>query len=226
VKVFYRFQIIPAASAVSLNVAGTNSGTFVEALQGPSRSLTGRPVASARLGYELNLPRVSLKVGGSAVYGPRNDQSVTTEATQSLLGADIRLVVPTLTISGEYIRVQEESGSDAGFTMIPKLAGTGPFPEISEFYAHGFWVQAAEELPLPLDPLPLRVTVYARYERRHAEFPNYPGAWLTEDRITAGVNLGVGETLQLKAEYLINRELEEAPQVPNNVFTSSAVWTW
>jgi hypothetical protein len=226
VKVFYRFQIIPAASAVSLNVAGTNSGTFVEALQGPSRSLTGRPVASARLGYELNLPRVSLKVGGSAVYGPRNDQSVTTEATQSLLGADIRLVVPTLTISGEYIRVQEESGSDAGFTMIPKLAGTGPFPEISEFYAHGFWVQAAEELPLPLDPLPLRVTVYARYERRHAEFPDYPGAWLTEDRITAGVNFGVGETLQLKAEYLINRELEEAPQVPNNVFTSSAVWTW
>ena len=44
VKVFYRLQIIPASSAVSINVAATNSGTFVEALQGPSRSLTGVPV--------------------------------------------------------------------------------------------------------------------------------------------------------------------------------------
>ena len=75
VKVFYRYQIIPASSAVSLNVAATNSGTFVEALQGPSRSLTGVPVGSARLGYELNLARVSIKLGASASYGPRNDQT-------------------------------------------------------------------------------------------------------------------------------------------------------
>jgi len=211
---------------VSLNVAGTNSGTFVEALQGPSGSLTGRPIATARLGYELNLPRVSLKLGGSAEYGPRNDQSVTTSATQTLLGADLRLVVPTLTIAAEYVHIEEEDGSEAGFTMIPKLAGTGPYPQISEFYAHGFWVQAAEELPLPLDRVPLRVTIYARYERRHAQFPDYLGALIIVDRTTAGINVGLGESLQLKAEYLINRELEGAPQVPNNVFTSSAVWTW
>ncbi len=55
VKVFYRYQIIPASSAISINVAATNSGTFVESLQGPSRSLTGVPVVSGRLGYELNL---------------------------------------------------------------------------------------------------------------------------------------------------------------------------
>jgi len=226
VKVFYRYQIIPIASAVSLNVSGTNSGTFVEALQGPSGSLTGRPMATARLGYELNLPRVSLKLGGSAEYGPRNDQSVTTSATQTLLGADLRLVVPTLTIAAEYVHIEEEDGSEAGFTMIPKLAGTGPYPQISEFYAHGFWVQAAEELPLPLDRVPLRVTIYARYERRHAQFPDYLGALIIVARTTAGINVGLGESLQLKAEYLINRELEGAPQVPNNVFTSSAVWTW
>ena len=40
------------------------------------------------------------------------------------------------------------------------------------------------------------------------------------------MNIGLGETLQLKAEYLVNRELSGAPQVANNVFTSSAVWTW
>ena len=39
--------------------SATNSGTFVESLQGSSRSLTGVPVATARLGYELNLERAS-----------------------------------------------------------------------------------------------------------------------------------------------------------------------
>ena len=54
VKVFYRVQIIPASSAISINVAATNSGTFVESLQGSSRSLTGVPVAigAARLRAE------------------------------------------------------------------------------------------------------------------------------------------------------------------------------
>jgi hypothetical protein len=109
---------------------------------------------------------------------------------------------------------------------VPKLAGTGPFPEVAVFYAHGFWLQAAEELPLPIDPALFRATLYARYEQRHADFPGYNGADIEVDRITAGLNLGLGESLQLKAEYLVNREVEGAPQVANNVFTSSAVWTW
>ncbi len=224
VKAFYRYQLIPIASAVSLNVSATNSGTFVEALQGPSRSLTGRPVGAGRLGYELNLAHVSLKLGASAEFGPRNDQSVTTAATQRLLGVDARLVVPTLTLAGEFVDVAEEGGDDVSPTPIPKLAGTGAYPAVAEFYAHGFWVQAAEQLPLPIDDQLFRATVYARYEQRHAEFPDY--ATIKVDRLTAGVNLGFGESLQVKAEYLVNRELEGAPQVANNVFTSSAVWTW
>jgi hypothetical protein len=226
VKVFYRYQLIPIASALSLNVSATNSGTFVEALQGPSRSLTGRPIVAARAGYELNLARVSLKLGASAAYGPRNDQSASTDAVETLLGIDARLVAPTLTISGEYVHVAEEGADAAGGTPIAKLAGTGPYPEIAEFYARGFWVQAAEELPLPVDPLAFRLTVYARYEQRHGQFPDYTGATIEVDRITGGVNLGFGESLQVKAEYLVNRELEGAPQVANNVFASSAVWTW
>ena len=42
-KLFYRYQIIPASSAISVNVSATNSGTFVEALQAPVASLTGVP---------------------------------------------------------------------------------------------------------------------------------------------------------------------------------------
>src|SRR5262249_30149838 len=68
-KVFYRYQFA-STLAVSLNAAATNSGTFVEALQGPDRSLTGVPVGSARLGFEQNLAHVSLKLGFSGAYGP------------------------------------------------------------------------------------------------------------------------------------------------------------
>jgi hypothetical protein len=55
-KAFYRLQIAPLWSAISLNLAATNGGTFVEALQPQELSLTGRPVGSGRLGYELNCP--------------------------------------------------------------------------------------------------------------------------------------------------------------------------
>jgi hypothetical protein len=225
VKAFYRYQIIPISSAVSVNASATNSGTFVEALQGPSRSLTGVPILAVRVGYELNLSRISFKLGGSAEHGPRNDQSFGNQAQETLLGFDARLVLPTLVLSGEYVHVSEE---DTGAKAVPavdqKLTGIGNFPEIVEFYAHGFWIQAAEELPLPIDPF--RLTVYGRYEQRHAEFPDFAGSLITVDRTTIGMNVGVGETLQVKAEYLVNREIEGAPSVANNVFTSSAVWTW
>src|SRR5205085_11460166 len=55
-KAFYRFQIPKAWSAVSINFAATNGGTLVETLSPPDLSLSGRPIGSARLGYELNLP--------------------------------------------------------------------------------------------------------------------------------------------------------------------------
>lgn len=224
-KAFYRYQMIPISSAISINASATNSGTFVEALQGPSRSLTGVPIMAVRVGYELNLARISFKLGGSAEYGPRNDQT-TTSAPQTLLGFDARLILPTLTLSGEYVHVAEE---DVSGMTVQKLTGLNPFPvgaspEITEFYAQGFWIQAAEELPLSIDPF--RITLYARYEQRHAHFTDFTGSLLTIDRSTVGVNVGIGESLQVKAEYLVNREIEGAPNVANNVFTSSAVWTW
>jgi hypothetical protein len=215
-KVFYRVQIIPASSAVSLNVAATNSGTFVEALQGPSRSLNGMPVVSARLGYELNLERISLKVGGSASYGPRNDQTEGNRPKQKLLGIDARLVVPTLTVSGEFVHVNEDEATGM------KVTGLDSFPFVGEFYAHGFYVQAAEELPLKIAPF--RITLYGRYERRTAEFEGFTE--ITVDRITAGLNVGIGDNLMVKGEYLVNRELAGAPTSDNNVFASSVVWTW
>ena len=54
-KAFYRLQFPELWSALSLNAAATTSGARVEALSTPHQSLTGVPVGSARLGYELNL---------------------------------------------------------------------------------------------------------------------------------------------------------------------------
>ena len=60
--------------------------------------------------------------------------------------------------------------------------------------------------------------------RRGKEFEEFPE--ITVDRITGGLNVGIGENLMVKAEYLVNRELQGAPPVANNVATSSVVWTW
>jgi hypothetical protein len=215
-KLFYRLQLVSISSSVSLNLSATNGGTLVESLQAPERSLTGVPVGTGRLGYELNLARTSLRLGASLSYGPRNDQ-LDRGAIQRVLGADLRLYVGSLTLSGEYVRIDQDEGSADG-----KITGLGMFPFASAFYAQGFWVQAAYEIPLPIAAF--RVTPYGRYEQRHAEFEGF--AAIAVDRITGGVNVGVGENLQVKAEYLANRELSGAPNVANNVFASSVVWTW
>jgi len=77
---------------------------------------------------------------------------------------------------------------------------------------------------LPLGIAPFRITVYGRYGRRTADFEGF--SEIVVDRITAGLNVGIGENLVAKAEYLVNREISGAPQVDNNVMTSSVVWTW
>jgi hypothetical protein len=158
-----------------------------------------------------------VKLGASASHGPRNDQTEGSAQKQTLYGFDARLVVPTLIVSAEYVHVEEQ---EAPTSM--KVTGLDVFPLVTEFYAHGFYVQAAEELPLGIAPF--RLTVYGRYGRRTAEFEGF--SKITVDRITAGLNVGIGESLIVKAEVLVNRELSGAPPVDNNVMTSSAVWTW
>ncbi|HEY7375890.1 MAG TPA: hypothetical protein VIF57_27270 [Polyangia bacterium] len=214
-KLFYRVQIAPIASALSLNVAATNSGTFVEVLQPPDANLTGAPVGSGRLGYELNAAALQAKLGASAMYGPRNDQPERA-AHQKAFGADLRVAVAGLYLNAEYVRVEEDEGG-------PKTTSVGAFPFSSGFHARGGYVQLAYALSLDAGPL-RKLTVYARYDRRHAWFEGYTP--ITVDRITGGVRLDLGDALILKGEYLDNRELAGAPTVANNVITSSLVYSW
>jgi hypothetical protein len=214
-KLFYRIQIAPAWSALSINAAATNSGNFVEALQPPDASLTGVPVASARLGYELNLPRVQVKLGGSGMFGPRNDQELRS-AHQRVVGGDLRVALLGFYLNAEVIRVDEDQGG-------AKTTSQGSFPVASAFHAFGFYAQLAYAQGLEIGPL-RKLTFYGRYDYRHAWFEGFTP--LTVDRITAGLRFDLWESVAVKGEMLINRELAGSPTVANNVQTTSVVYSW
>ncbi|HXU62147.1 MAG TPA: hypothetical protein VN962_10620 [Polyangia bacterium] len=214
-KLFYRIQLPAIWSAVSLNVAATNSGTFVEALQPPDASLTGAPVGSARLGYELNAAAVQVKLGASGMFGPRNDQPQQA-VHQRAFGLDARVAFRGLYLSAEYVRVDEGEGG-------PKTTSQGSFPIASGFWVRGGYAQVAYAFPWSAGLLH-KLTVYGRYDRRHAWFQGFTP--ITVDRFTGGLRFELWDSVLLKAEYVANRELAGAPTVANNVFTSSLVYSF
>ena len=215
-KLFYRLQLAPLWSALSINVAATNSGTFVDALQTPDVSLTGVPVGSVRVGYELNLPTVQVKLGGSGMYGARNDQS-DRGARQHALGADLRVALFGVYLNAEVVKVDEDAGG-------PKTNDSGQFMLASEFHGRGFYGQLAYALAARRGPAAQGHAV------RRATSSATPGSRasrrVTVDRITAGVRVDLWESLIVKAEVLVNRELAGAPNVANNVETTSVVYSW
>ncbi len=215
-KLFYRLQIAPLWSALSLNAAATTSGTMVTSLQTPHASLTGVPVGSARLGYELNLPRVQVKAGASGLVGPRNDQA-DADSLQRAWGVDVRVHWFGLAFSGEYLVLDQDRGAG------PKRTGLGQFPLPSAFHVEGFYAQLAYGRDVTLGPL-RRATVYARGEQRHARFEGFTPVKVR--RLTAGLRLDLWDSLALKGEVLMNREVEGAPTVENDVYATSVVWTW
>ena len=215
-KAFYRVQIPALWAAVSLNVAATSGGTLVESLQPQSASLTGTPVGSGRAGLELNLPGVEVKLGASAFYGPRNDQH-DPDVLQRGFGADARLIVRWLSLAAEWVKIDQFAGA------ADKDNGLGRQTLVSGFHADGAYVTASLSLPLGLGPLK-KLTPYGRYARRHAQFEGFVP--ITVDAITAGARLDLWDSLAVKAEGLFNREVEGAPNVPNDVFTSSLVFSW
>ena len=212
-KVFYRLQLGRLWSAVSVNLAATQGGTLIETLQPQSASLTGTPAFSGRLGYELNLPALEVKIGISALDGPRNDQSQP-GVRQKAVGGDLRVVFGPVEIRGEVIRLRQDEGAG------DKVNGLGTHTLVSKFDVAGGYGQLA----LGFDVRGKRVAIYGRYDRRHAWFEGFVP--ITVDRITGGVRVDLLENFAVKGEYLRNRELEGAPQVDNDVLTSSLVYSW
>lgn len=216
-KAFYRVQVASLWSAFSVNLAGTTNGTRIEALVPVSASLTGAVVGSARLGYELNLQKVQVKLGVSGLYGPRNDVRVGT-AKQLAIAGDLRVNAFGFSLAGEVLRLIDERGAGA-----LKVTGTTQAELASGFQVTGGWARLGYTLPFT-SPAFTGATVYVRYDRRHGQFEGFTE--LQTDRLTGGVRVDLFEVLALKAEVLLNRELAGAPLVDNDVFTSSAVFTW
>ena len=175
------------------------------------------PVGTARLGYELDLPKVQLKLGASGMYGPRNDQH-DSSVLQKGWGADARLIVYGLSLSGEYVWVREDRG-----TSPEKFTGAGQQAFASGFAVRGLWEQLAYGFELPSETF-RKLTLYGVYSWRHAQFEGFD--LVVVDRFTAGLRLDVWDSLAFKVEALFNRELQGAPDVPNDVYTSSLVYSW
>ncbi|MGC4114241.1 MAG: hypothetical protein QM765_06405 [Myxococcales bacterium] len=216
-KLFYRYQFPSLWSAVSLNVSATNSSPFVEALQPPDLSFSGVPVGAARLGYELDLPKVQLKIGLSGMLGPRNDQR-DWQVQQRGWGADLRFLVAGLSLAGEWVYVTEDRGEEP-----EKLTGAGVASFASGFAARGLWAQVAYGFELPSTTF-RKLSLYVGYSWRHAKFEGFDA--ITVDRFTGGVRLDVWDSLSLKLEALFNRELEGAPNVDNDVYAASLVYSY
>lgn len=216
-KAFYRAQLPGIWSAISFNVAATNNGTRIEALVPVDVSLTGNFVGSARVGYELNLQYFQAKLGVSGLYGPRNDQRVAT-ARQRALAGDLRLNFFGVSISGEFLYLTDERSTLAG-----KFTGVTTGEVASGFEVFGGWGRLAWTLPWKNETV-TGVTLSGRYDRRRAQFEGFP--WVETDRFTVCLRVDLFEFVALKAEALFNRELSGAPDVDNDVFTSSAVFTW
>ena len=215
-KLFYRVQLVPLWSALSLHVSGTANGTLQETISPDNVNNTGRPIWSGRFGYELKLPRLELKLGGSGSFGPRNDQH-NPNVLQRMFGGDLRLIAGPLELRGELVHLeQDEGGGD-------KVNGNGTQTVVSGFAVTGGYGQLGLGFELDTGPLK-RITFYGRYEQRHAQFKGFRA--ITVDRVTAGARLDLWEQVSLKAEGLLNRELVGAPEVPNDVFTSSLVLVW
>ena len=214
-KAFYRIQLAPLWTAVSLNVAASNGGTLVETLQPQGASQSGTPVFSGRLGVEVNLPSLEVKLGLSALAGPRNDQSQP-GVRQEAVGLDARLVFGIVELRGELIRLT--LGAGAG----DKINGLGTETVVSRFDVRGGYGQLG--LGFDFAGAVRRLSLYGRYDRRHAQFEGFIP--ITVDRVTAGARADLWESLAVKGEVLLNRELAGAPNVDNDVLTSSLIYTW
>ena len=215
-KAFYRQQIAAALVGAQPQHRGDQRRDLRQALQPVDASLTGRPVGSARFGYELNLPRLN------QAARQRPARSAQRSVRSGGAADDVRLRSPDhLRRAEPERRIRRRRRGRRGGRQTD---GRGRYyPVASGFYARGFWTQGAYAFAIPRGPV-RAIVPYGRYEQRRAGFEGFRP--ITVARVTAGLRLDLWECLILKAELLVNQELAGAPVVDNNVFTTSAVYSW
>ena len=170
--------------------------------------LNGMPTAAGRLSLWVSRS-AGLDVGVSGSIGPQDFQTET-DVMHMHGGFDLRLDWNDLIVVAEFVigeaKGATESGSDVRCDGAACLEYLGAYGKIG--YRVSTWL-----------------TPYVRGDFRDAlhqsggSFVYLSELW----RATVGAQVELGERAALKAEYILNKELTEGPEFPNDVFTSSLV---
>ena len=162
---------------------------------------------SGRVSVHPPLPgEVDLEVGASGLYGGQDVSHLSTGEVW-FFGFDARLSWRTLTVKAQWLKGFSRGSPSEGVYRL-ELNGGG--------YVEADW------MIIPL------VGVLARGEYRDALVSlGTERAYLTKGwRATLGVRVVVDQHIVVKAEYLYNGEYGGVPYIPDNIFTSSAVFSF
>lgn len=181
-----------------------NGASFIESMHfSDDVDRTSLKTASGRLSYALPLFGAgTAELGVSGEAGPQARQS-----DDSLIhwqwGFDVLVELPRLELRGEFVRgIAPGGGIDDADSL-----------NYRAFFAEGFF----RVLPA--------IGVLARYEQRHATHRRTDEfVYLIHiHRAVAGVRYDPAPNVAVKAEYLLNLELEPLPSFPDNVALASLV---
>ena len=216
-KVFYRFQLPSIQSAILHQRRGDQSWLAGRIAPGRDPQLHRRSGRQRATRLRAVAARDGAQAGGERAVrtAERPDRS---GVIQKQVGFDARVFVGPVSVWGEYVSLREDPA-----TAPPKPTGTGIYTIASGFKVHGFYLQLAYALPVH-DRVLSGASVYGRYDRRTGGFDGTPQ--LLTSRWTVGGRIELWSVLQLKAEVLFNRENAGAPTVDNDVFTTSAVFSF
>jgi hypothetical protein len=189
--------------ALNYNLAVTNGSPSTERFGhfGEELDSNAGKTLSARIGYRLPL-RFHVELGASGAFGPQ-DLQPDDRVAQWQVGGDLKLVAGDFTLRAEYLQATAPGG---GISSADTLSAEG-------YYVDG-WYQVAPWFG-----------VYARVDRRIALLRSLPNLYASDvGRLTGGVRLDINFHLFVKAEYLRIVNFGAAPDLNDDVFTTSAVF--
>lgn len=193
---------------VVVALALTNGTSVVEPFHFYSEIDTNwAKTGSGRISLHPPLPyELDLEVGASGLYGGQDLSRLSTGEVW-FYGFDARLTWRAVTLKAQWLQGFSRGSPDEGVYRL-ELNGGG--------YAEVDW------MIIPL------VGVMGRAEYRDALVTlGTERAYLTKGwRATLGARVVVSQGIIVKAEYLYNGEYGGVPDIPNNMFTSSAVFSF
>jgi hypothetical protein len=193
--------------ALILNLAVTNGSSFSEGFPFSSETDTNQmKTGSARLSYQI---AKKVEFGASGAWGAQDFQ-FDNDVHQWQWGGDVHAEIKDFEFTGEVVhgraRGKTTPGQPVKCDVAPCLKFTGGY------------VQAAYRVTNVFVPY-LRVDYRDAYHLDGASFVYIS----VLGRATIGLRAEIGTRVIAKVEATKNQELEDLPQIPNDVITSSLV---